>query len=99
MSVITEEIKLGKSVQSRKLKKSALKLIIFHSLLEFLVGRNIFVNLPTGYSKSLVFHYLPITQDASFERSRESWFLGSSSVQYRREYVRLRLFLLDVGAS
>ena len=43
-----------------------------NSLQEFLVGRNIFVNLPTGYGKSLIFHCLPIAVDALFERARGS---------------------------
>ena len=43
-----------------------------NSLREFLVGRNIFVNLPTGYGKSLIFQCLPIAGDALFERARGS---------------------------
>ena len=37
-NVVDKRRKLGKSIQSRRLKKSALKLIIFYSLLQFLVG-------------------------------------------------------------
>ena len=43
-----------------------------NSLPEFLVGRNIFVNLPTGYGKSLIFQCLPIAADALFNRARGS---------------------------
>ena len=39
-----------------------------NSLREFLLGENIFVNLPTGYGKSLIFQCLPIAADALFER-------------------------------
>ena len=39
---------------------------------EFLGGQNIFVNLPTGYSKSLIFPCLPIAADALFEKPRDS---------------------------
>ena len=35
-------------------------------------GQNIFVNLPTGYSKSLIFQCLPITVDPLFEKPRGS---------------------------
>ena len=45
-----------------------------NALREFLGGQNIFVNLPTGYGKSLIFQCLPITADALFEKPRESWF-------------------------
>ncbi|XP_068691120.1 ATP-dependent DNA helicase RecQ-like [Montipora foliosa] len=37
-------------------------------LREFLGGQNIFVNLPTVYSKSLIFQCLPIAADALFEK-------------------------------
>ena len=43
-----------------------------NSLREFLVGRNIFVNLPTGYGKSFIFQCLPIAADALFKRARGS---------------------------
>lgn len=43
-----------------------------NALREFLGGRNIFVNLPTGYSKSLIFQCLPIAADALFEKPRGS---------------------------
>ena len=39
-----------------------------NSLREFLGGQNIFVNLPTGYGKSLIFRCLPIAADALFEK-------------------------------
>lgn len=42
------------------------------ALQEFLGGRNVFVNLPTGYGKSLIFQCLPIAADALFERPRAS---------------------------
>ena len=41
-------------------------------LREFLGGRNIFVNLPTGYGKSLIFKCLPIAVDFFVERPRGS---------------------------
>ena len=43
-----------------------------NSLLEFLLGQNISVNLPTAYGKSLIFQCLPIAADALFERPRGS---------------------------
>ena len=46
-----------------------------NSLREFLLGKNIFVNLPTGYGKSLIFQCLPIAADALFE-----WRRGSSVI-------------------
>lgn len=39
---------------------------------EFLGGRNIFVNFPTGYGKSLIFQCLPIAADALFGKPRGS---------------------------
>ena len=42
------------------------------SLREFLGGHNIFVNLPTGFGKSLIFQCLPIAADALFARPRGS---------------------------
>ena len=45
------------------------------SLREFLEGHNIFVNLPTGFGKSLISQFLPIAAVAFFARPR-----GSSSV-------------------
>ena len=45
------------------------------SLREFFGGYNIFVNLPTGFGKSLIFQCLPIAADALFARPR-----GSSAV-------------------
>ena len=41
-------------------------------LREFLIDKNIFVNLPTGYGKSLIFQWLPIAADALFERPHGS---------------------------
>jgi len=43
-----------------------------NSLREFLGGQNIFVNLPAGYGKSLIFQCLPIAADALFEKPRGS---------------------------
>ena len=43
-----------------------------NSLRRFLGGQNIFVNLPTGYGKSLIFQCLPIAADALFEKPRGS---------------------------
>ena len=43
-----------------------------NALHEFLGGQNIFVNLTTGYSKSLIFQCLPITADPLFEKPRGS---------------------------
>jgi len=43
-----------------------------NSLRKFLGGQNIFVNLPTGYGKSLIFQCLPIAADALFEKPRGS---------------------------
>ena len=43
-----------------------------NALRKFLGGQNIFVNLPTGYGKSLIFQCLPITVDALFEKARDS---------------------------
>ena len=43
-----------------------------NSLREFLLGRNIFVNLPTG---SLIFQCLPIAACALFEMTRGSSFI------------------------
>ena len=43
-----------------------------NALREFLGGQNIFVNLPTGYGKSLIFQCLPIAADALCEKPRGS---------------------------
>jgi len=43
-----------------------------NSLRKFLGDQNIFVNLPTGYGKSLIFQCLPIAADALFEKPRGS---------------------------
>lgn len=43
-----------------------------NALREFLGGQNIFVNLPRGYGKSLIFQCLPIAADALFEKPRGS---------------------------
>ena len=43
-----------------------------NALRKFLGGQNIFVNLPTGYGKSLIFQCLPIAADALFEKPRGS---------------------------
>ena len=43
-----------------------------NALCEFLGGQNIFVNLPRGYGKSLIFQCLPIAADALFEKPRGS---------------------------
>ena len=43
-----------------------------NALREFLGGQNIFVNLPTGYGKSLIFYCLTIAADALFEKPRGS---------------------------
>ena len=43
-----------------------------NALREFLGRRNIFVNLPTGYGKSLIFQCLPIAAEALFEKPRGS---------------------------
>ena len=43
-----------------------------NSLKEFLEGRNVFVNLPTGYGISLIFQCLPITADALLDKPRGS---------------------------
>ena len=42
------------------------------SLRDFLGGHNIFVNLPTGFGKSLIFQCLPIAADALFAGPRGS---------------------------
>ena len=42
------------------------------SLRQFLGGHNIFVNLPTGFWKSLIFQCLPIAAVALFARPRGS---------------------------
>ena len=39
---------------------------------KFLGDQNIFVNLPTGYGKSLIFQCLPIAADALFEKPHGS---------------------------
>ena len=46
------------------------------SLREFLEGHNTFVNLRTGFKKSLIFQFLPIVAVAFFARPRGSrlWF-------------------------
>ena len=43
-----------------------------NALREFLEGRNVFVNLPTGYGKSLIFQCLPIAADALLDKPRGS---------------------------
>ena len=43
-----------------------------NSLCEFVEGQNIFVNLPTGYGKFLIFQYLPIAANALFDKPRGS---------------------------
>jgi len=50
-----------------------------NTLREFLEGRNVFVNLPTGYGKSLIFQSLPIAADALLDKPR-----GSSTVLWSR---------------
>ena len=42
------------------------------SLREFLEGHDIFINLPTGFGRSLIFQCLPIAADALFARPRGS---------------------------
>ena len=42
------------------------------TLRKFLGDQNIFVNLPTGYGKSLIFQCLPIAADALFEKPHGS---------------------------
>ena len=42
------------------------------SLREFLGGHCIFVNLPTGFGKSLIFQFLPIAAVALFARPQGS---------------------------
>ena len=62
--------KLGKSVPSRKRAVWNRQSLPEreNSLREFLLGRNIFVHLPTGYGKSLIFQCLPSASSALFER-------------------------------
>ena len=43
-----------------------------NGLREFLEGRNVFVNLPTGYGKSLIFQCLPIAADVLLDKPRGS---------------------------
>ena len=43
-----------------------------NALREFPGSQNVFVNLPTGYGKSLIFQCHPITADALFEKPRGS---------------------------
>ena len=43
-----------------------------NALKEFLEGRNVFVNLPTGYGQSLIFQCLPIAADALLDKPRGS---------------------------
>ena len=43
-----------------------------NALREFLEGQNVFVNLPTGYGKSLIFQCLPITAHALLDKPRGS---------------------------
>ena len=45
------------------------------SLREFLEGHDIFVNLPTGFGRSLIFQCLPIAADALFAGPRGSSFV------------------------
>ena len=65
------------------------------TLREFLKGHNVFVNLPTGYSKSLTFQCL-IAADALFEKPR-----GSSVVVVKSPLRSLMedqvAYLTDVG--
>ena len=42
------------------------------SLREFFEGRNVFVNLPTGFGKSLIFQCLPTVSDALLNKPRGS---------------------------
>ena len=72
-------LQLQKNVGKKRSKpwESSLKSIIFYlnrkmRFANFLGGQNIFVNLPTGYGKSLIFQCLPITADALFEKPRGS---------------------------
>ena len=52
------------------------------SLREFLGGHNIFVNLPTGFGKSLVSQCFPIVTDALFARLHDQvlWFGGMTGL-------------------
>ena len=43
-----------------------------NALREFLEGRNMSVNLPTGYGRSLIFQCLPIAADALLDKPRGS---------------------------
>ena len=43
-----------------------------NGLRAFLGGQNIYVNLPTGHGKSLIFQCLSIAADALFEKPRGS---------------------------
>jgi superfamily II DNA helicase RecQ len=42
------------------------------SIREFFKGKNIFVNLPTGYGKSLIYQCLPIINDVLHAKPRGS---------------------------
>ena len=71
MSATTEECwqKAFKAVRESSLKSIPEQ---ENALREFLGGQYIFVNLPTGYGKSLIFQCLPIAADALFEKHRGS---------------------------
>ena len=58
-----------------------------NALREFLGGRNIFVNLPTGYGKSLIFQCLPITANALFEKPRGSSVLVNVAISPLRSLM------------
>ena len=50
-----------------------------NALREFLLGKNIFVNLTTGYGISLIFQCLPNAADALFERPHGSSVIVATS--------------------
>ena len=68
-----------------------------NSLREFLGGRQIFVNLPTGYGKSLIFQCLPIAADGLFERPHGSSFVVVISPLRSLMENQVR-HLYDIGA-
>tara|TARA_B110000881_G_C18512965_1_gene483294 strand:+ start:108 stop:602 length:495 start_codon:yes stop_codon:yes gene_type:complete len=65
METIINDIDLDASIQyaSRILKLNSIKPQQHAALKHLLRGRDVFVNLPTGYGKSTIFHGAPLCKD------------------------------------
>ena len=69
-----------------------------NALREFLEGRNVFVNLPTGYGKSLIFQCLPIAADALLDKPRGSSLVVVISPLKESRYLEIKPACLQLNA-